>query len=139
LPAPLTAAQIEERPFAAVVVGSEIVPARNPKLSKRGELTVFVPIYNAALGTSGSPDVMVEYNFYITQNGSEKFFNKTQPQTFNAQTVPAGTDAAAGLPGGQTIPLSSFPEGQYRLEMKITDKLATKSLTREARFSVSGS
>lgn len=139
LPAPLTAAQIEERPFAAVVVGSEIVPAKNPKLNKRGELTVFVPIYNAKLGTSGSPDVMVEYNFYITQNGAEKFFNKTQPQAFNAQTVPAGTDAAAGLPGGQTIPLSSFPEGQYRLEMKITDKLTTKSLTREARFSVSGS
>ena len=139
LPAPLTAAQIEERPYAAVVVGSEIVPAKNPKLSKRGDLTVFVPIYNAKLGTTGSPDVMVEYNFYITQNGSEKFFNKTQPQAFNAQTVPPGTDVAAGLPGGQTIPLSSFPEGQYRLEMKITDKLATKSLTREARFSVSGS
>lgn len=139
LPAPLTAAQIEERPFAAVVVGSEIVPAKNPKLTKRGELTVFVPVYNAALGPTGSPDVMIEYSFYITQNGTEKFFNKTQPQAFNAQTVPAGTDAAAGLPGGQTIPLSSFPEGQYRLEMKITDKLATKSLTREARFSVSGS
>ena len=139
LPAPLTPAQIEERPFAAVVVGNEIVPARNPKLSKRGELTVFVPIYNAKLGTTGSPDVSVEYNFYISQNGAEKFFNKTQPQAFNAQTVPSGTDPSAGLPGGQSIPLSSFPEGQYRLEMKITDKLATKSLTREARFSVSGS
>jgi hypothetical protein len=139
LPAPLTPSQIEERPYAAVVVGNEIVAAKNPRLTKRGELTVFVPIYNAKLGTTGSPDVMVEYNFYISQNGAEKFFNKTQPQAFNAQTVPAGTDAAAGLPGGQTIPLSSFPEGQYRLEMKITDKLATKSLTREARFSVSGS
>ena len=137
--APLTPAQIEERPYAAIVVGSEIVPARNPKLSKRGELTVFVPIYNAKVDAAGAPDVIAEYNFYISQNGSEKFFNKTQPQAFNAQTVPAGADPTAGLPGGQTIPLGSFPEGDYRLEIKITDKLGAKSLTREAKFSVAGS
>jgi len=34
------------------------------------------------------------------------------------------------------VPLASFPEGEYRLEVKITDKIANKSLTRDVRFSV---
>ena len=37
------------------------------------------------------------------------------------------------------MPLASFPEGDYRLEIKITDKLANKSLTRDVNFSVAGS
>jgi hypothetical protein len=37
------------------------------------------------------------------------------------------------------VPLGSFPEGDYRLEIKITDKAATKSLTRDVKFSVAGS
>ena len=81
----------------------------------------------------------VEYNFYNTQNGAEKFFNKTNPQSLNAQTLPPGFDPAAGMTNGQTIPLASFPEGDYRLEIKITDKLATKSVTRDVKFSVSAS
>jgi len=43
------------------------------------------------------------------------------------------------MTNGQTIPLASFPEGDYRLEIKITDKLATKSVTRDVKFSVSAS
>jgi len=56
----------------------------------------------------------------------------------NAQTLPANFDAEAGyqLVGGQTIPLTSFPEGDYRLEIKVTDNKATKSLTRDVLFSV---
>jgi hypothetical protein len=34
------------------------------------------------------------------------------------------------------VPLASFPEGDYRLEIKITDKIANKSLTREIVFTV---
>ena len=34
------------------------------------------------------------------------------------------------------LALASFPEGDYRLEIKVTDKIANKSLTREINFSV---
>jgi len=137
LEAPLTPAQQEERPYA--LGNMEIVPAPGAKLSKKGELSVFLLIYNAKINESNSPDVTVEYNFYNMQNGAEKFFNKTNPQALNAQTLPAGFDPAAGMTNGQTIPLASFPEGEYRLEIKITDKLATKSVTRDVKFSVSAS
>jgi len=36
------------------------------------------------------------------------------------------------------VPLASFPEGDYRLEIKITDKLAAKSLVRNVNFTVVG-
>jgi hypothetical protein len=138
LAAPLTPAQQEERPYA--LGNMEIVPALSTKLTKKNELSVFLLIYNAKTdATSNAPDVTVEYNFYNVQNGAEKFFNKTNPQALNAQTLPPGFDPAAGMTNGQTVPLASFPEGDYRLEIKITDKLANKSLTRDVKFSVAGS
>jgi len=83
---------------------------------------------------------MIEYNFYAKMSGAEKPFNHTTPQNFNAETMPS-FDAAAGhqIAGGIAVPLGSFPEGDYRLEIKITDKLANKTLTRDVNFTVTAS
>jgi hypothetical protein len=80
----------------------------------------------------------VEYRFHQKTGDTEKFFNRTQPQLFNASTLPPQFDVRAGhqVVGGQTIPLASFPEGDYRLEIKVNDKLGTKSVTREVMFTV---
>ncbi len=140
LPAPLTPQQQSDRPYA---LGSmEIVPAPDTKFTKKSELSTFMLIYNPKTDTANKPDVMVEYNFYTKPAGAEKkFFNKTQPQTLNAQTLPPQFDLAAGhqLQTGQAVPLASFPEGDYLLEIKVTDKIANKSLTREVNFTVSPS
>src|SRR5436309_7938617 len=147
LPAPLTDQQRADRPYA---LGSmEIIPAPDTKLSKKSELSTFMMIYNPKADSANNPDVLVEYNFCQAAAGSEpkpgeackageKFFNKTNPQNLNAQTLPPEFDLAAGhqLQSGQAVPLVSFPEGEYRLEVKITDKIANKSLTRDVRFSV---
>jgi len=137
LPAPLSTKEQDARPYALGTM--ELVPASSTKLSKRNELSVFLLVYNARVDAANAPDVMVEYNFFAVQNGTEKFFNKTNPQALNGQTLPPGFDTGAGLTNGQTVPLASFPEGDYRLEIKVTDKLATKSLTRDVKFSVAGS
>jgi hypothetical protein len=139
LAAPLTAQQQVERPYA---MGSmEIVPAVGTRFTKQTELSTFMLIYNAKTDAANKPDVSVEYNFYVKASGAEKFFNKTNPQSLNAQTLPPQFDFAAGhqLQTGQAVPLGSFPEGDYRLEIKITDKLATKTVTREVKFTVAGS
>jgi hypothetical protein len=139
LPAPLTPQQQADRPYA---LGSmEIVPAPDTKFTKKSELSTFMLIYNPKTDSANKPDVMVEYNFYAKAGGTEKFFNKTQPQNLNAQTLPPQFDLAAGhqLQTGQAVPLASFPEGDYRLEIKVTDKVANKSLTREVNFTVSPS
>ncbi len=85
------------------------------------------------------PDVTVEYNFYQKPSGAaEKFFNKTSPQALNATTLPPQFDMSLGhqLQTGQAVPLATFPAGDYRLEIKVTDKLSTKSLTRDINFTV---
>jgi hypothetical protein len=139
LPAALTPQQQGERPYALGTM--EIVPALSTNFTKKSELSTFLLIYNAKTDSANKPDVSVEYNFYTKQAGAEKFFNKTNPQNLNAQTLPPEFDFAAGhqLQSGQAVPLASFPEGDYRLEIKVTDKIANKTLTRNVNFSVSGS
>jgi hypothetical protein len=140
LPAPLTPQQQADRPYA--LGGMEIVPAFDTKFTKKSELSTFMLIYNPKVDSANKPDVTVEYNFYQKAAGQpEKFFNKTNPQSLNAQTLPPQFDLSAGhqLQSGQAVPLASFPEGEYRLEIKVTDKLANKTLTREINFSISPS
>jgi hypothetical protein len=137
LPAPLTPQQQIERPYALGMM--EIVPTFETKFTKKAELSTFMLIYNPKVDSSNKPDVSVEYNFYQRLGGApEKFFNKTNPQNLNGQTLPPNFDLAAGhqLQSGQAVPLASFPEGDYRLEIKITDKIANKTLTREVNFTV---
>jgi hypothetical protein len=140
LPAPLTPQQQADRPYALGTM--EILPAFDTKLSKKSELSTFMLIYNPKVDSANKPDVAVEYNFYQKLAGApEKFFNKTNPQNLNAQTLPPQFDLAAGhqLQSGQAVPLASFPEGDYRLEIKVTDKIANKTLTKEIVFTVSAS
>jgi hypothetical protein len=136
IPAPLSADAQRERPY--VLGSTEIVPSTDAKFKKAQELGVIFQIYGAKVGTDKKPDVTIEYNFYTKSADGEKPFNKTPPQQMNGQTLPPNFDADAGyqLVGGQTIPLTSFPEGDYRLEIKVTDNKGTKSLTRDVLFSV---
>jgi len=138
LPAPLTPQQQVERPYALGTM--EIVPVVETKFTKKAELSTLLMIYNVKTDAANKPDVSVEYNFYRKEAGGEKFFNKTSPQSLNAQTLPPQFDFSAGhqLQSGQAVPLTSFPEGDYRLEIKITDKLGAKSLTRNVNFTVLG-
>jgi hypothetical protein len=137
LAAPLSANEQLERPYALGMM--EIVPTTDMKFSTKGELSVFMLIYNPKVDAMNKPDVTVEYNFYQKPSGApEKFFNKTSPQPLNATTLPPAFDMSLGhqLQTGQAVPLASFPAGDYRLEIKVTDKLSTKSLTRDVNFTV---
>ncbi len=138
LNAPLSPNEQLERPYALGMM--EIVPALDTKFTMKNELSIFMLIYNPKTDPMNKPDVTVEYNFYQKPagGGPEKFFNKTSPQDLNAKTLPAAFDMSLGhqLQTGQAVPLASFPAGDYRLEIKVTDKLATKSITRDVNFTV---
>jgi len=130
--------QQQENPYT---FGSmKIVPSGEPKFKKEGELQVVFWIYGATPDASKKPDVQIEYNFHHKTAEGEKYFNKTAPQQLNASTLPPQFDTALGhqLPGSLVVPLASFPAGDYRLEIKITDKPSGKTLTRDVTFSVVG-
>jgi hypothetical protein len=138
LTAPLSPNEQLERPYAAL--GSmEIVPSLDNKFTTKDELSIFFLIYGTKYDPMNKPDVSVEYSFYAKPAGvPEKFFNKTAPQALNATTLPKEFDMSVGhqLSTGQGVPLASFPVGDYRLEIKIIDKLGTKTVTRDVNFTV---
>jgi hypothetical protein len=136
LTAALTPEQQTERPYA---FGSyEITPAADSRFGQKEELLIFLQIYNTGLTPEGKPNLEVEYNFYQKTGDAEKYFNKTPMQPLNAEKLPPGFDVKAGhqIMAAQGIPLEKFPEGDYRVEVKISDKISGKSITRSAAFTV---
>jgi hypothetical protein len=138
LTAPLDADAARERPF--VFGAQELVPATDMDFGKGDQLSVFFQVYNASLDQTGKPNIVMEYEFHKKEGDAEKFFNKTNPQTINGTNLPPQFDPSKfPVPGGITVPLQSFGEGQYRLAIKINDKVSGKTLTRDVNFTVKAS
>ena len=116
---------------------TQIIPALDGNFGKDDVLSLLFYVYNPQLTAEQSPDVTVEFDFYRVGPAGESFFNRTAPQEFNTQTWPAGLPVTGGLPSGQSVPLGSFPAGDLRLEIKITDNAAGQMLTRDVNFNVS--
>ena len=133
-----SAEESRERPF--VFGAQELIPATDEVFLKNEQLATFFQVYNASLDPAGKPNLIMEYNFHRKEGGAEKFFNKTNPQTISAASLPPTFDPAKfPVPGGIEVPLASFPEGEYRLEIKITDKNNGKTVTRDVNFTVKAS
>lgn len=138
LQSPLPPERQSEQPYTFGQM--RIIPSADQTFPKSADLNVIFWIYGAQSDPSTKkPDVEVQYNFHQKlPDGGEKFFNRTEPTVMNAQTLPAQFDLAAGhqLPGSLAVPLASFPEGDFRLEVKVTDKISGTSLTRDVPFTV---
>ena len=137
LTAPLTPAQLEESPYG-VFGAMKIEPSPDGKFSKAGEFNIVFFVYGSGDAGGGKPNVVLDYSFYTKQGEGEKYFNKTAPQELNMTTLPPDFNVAAGhqVPGMLSIPLASFPAGDYRLEIKVTDKAGNKSLVQNVAFTV---
>ena len=151
---PLPGVQPEERPY---LIGlSEIQPAADAVLSRAEELLVVFLVYNPFVTSEGKFDIEVEYHFYAKvpkqeERGpsapgvvrppvrdGERYFNQTKPQRFTPAILGPQFDPAAGHPlmAGQGVPLASFPEGEYRLAITVTDIVTGKSIQRDVVFMV---
>jgi hypothetical protein len=137
-PAPeqLTPQQQLEQPFT--ISGYRVSPSFGAPIPPAGELMFVFYIYNegVAAGT-GKPDVDVDYLFY--RGSEEKPFTKLATQAFNATTLPGQFDLKAGhqVFVGQGIPVKGgIPPGDYRMEIKVTDKTNGQAITRNVPFTV---
>jgi hypothetical protein len=136
LPAPISPDAQSERPYS--FGQTEIVVAADHKFKTSQELIVLLQIYNPMLTPEKKFNLDATYTFYRQDAGTEKRFNSTEPQTFSSETMGPGFDPSgnSSIQAGQGVPLQSFPEGSYRLEIKITDKLSAKVLTQNVNFTV---
>jgi len=135
----LTGQQQLEQPFT--IYGYRITPSFAPTIPQSEELLFLFFIYNEGVAASGKPDLEVDYHFY--RAAEEKPITRLATTAFNATTLPGQFDLKVGhqVFVGQGIPLKSaqftFEPGDYRLEIKITDKTNSQTLTRNVPFTVS--
>jgi hypothetical protein len=136
LAAPISPDQQSEHPYA--FGQTEIVVSPDHKFKKPQELIVLLQIYNPMLTPEKKFHLEATYTFFRQDAGTEKRFNSTEPQTFSSESMGAGFDPSgnSSIQAGQGVPLQSFTEGSYRLEIKITDKLSSKVLTQNVNFTV---
>lgn len=137
-PAPeqLTPQQQLEQPYT--ISGYRITPSFDKPIPQSGELMFVFYIYNegVAAGT-GKPDLDVEYLFY--RANEDKPFTKLATQSFNATTLPGQFDLKAGhqVFVGQGIPVKgAIQPGDYKMEIKVTDKTNNQVITRNVPFTV---
>ena len=116
-----------------------LVPAENADFQPTDQLTVTFFVYNTGLTEARFPDVTVDYVLYRQGPTGRVYYGRTNPQRFNAETL-GGFEADAGhqIVAGQAIPLHSFSEGAYRLDIRVADNTRGSSLVRSVSFTVSG-
>jgi hypothetical protein len=96
-------------------------------------------VYNPFVTAERKFDVQVEYHFYSRNADSpERFFNRTKPQRFTPALMGPQFDPSAGDPlmAGQGVPLASFPQGEYRLTITVTDIVTGRSIQRDVIFTI---
>jgi hypothetical protein len=120
--------------------GLRLTPALRSTFGRRERLAIALLVYNAAPAADGKPDVEVQYAFYRREGATETLFTRTRPELLNSETLGGSFSAATGdLPiAGVQVPLTSFPDGVYRLQITITDKATGSAIARAVIFTVDG-
>ena len=132
LAAPLDEDEQKENPYTF----GQMSVSLSDDVSKSGELMGLFWIYGAD-EDDGKPNVQIDYSFHRQTPGGEEFFNKTPPQLLNRGTLPPQFDIATDqLPGMLFVPVASFPEGEYRLEITVTDSMSGETIIHNATFNV---
>jgi hypothetical protein len=124
-----------ERPYT---LGSVVlVPAHGTAFPRRGVLTVAFQIYNLAAFEDGKPDVEVEYRVF-RKDQDRRPLGATAPQLFNQETLPEEFSFKAGhqLTPVQSLPLTQFEPGDYRLQIEATDHLVNKRTQANVPFTI---
>jgi len=118
--------------------GMKVTPSIDAKFTKAGDLNLVFWIYGVSPTSMQKPDVQVDYSFSKKTGEEWKYFNKTAPQMLNGSTFPPEFSLEVGhlVTGSLSIPLASFEPADYKLEIKITDKVSGKSITENVQFNV---
>lgn len=135
VPAPLGPEQQMRRPYA--IGATEVVPAEEPVFTPDDEPAVVFQIYNAGLRPDRRPDISIEYLVMQQRDGAFIPHGKLEPQQIHAKTLPKDLEARGGrqLSVVQSLPMA-VPPGIYRLEVKVTDRVTSRSVTAEVDFAL---
>jgi hypothetical protein len=125
------------RPYA--LGGTEITPVPTKSFAASDTLTVLFFVYNAGMDARGKPDVSADFQFFRLQpDGTGEAVAPPVTQRFDAKVLPPEFDLRKGHPlvPMQSLPLAAIPSGQYRLEIRVTDRIASATATRDLQLAV---
>lgn len=112
-------------------------PATSARYAQSGQLHVAFRVFNWSGQAGARPDLNVEYVFHQQGPRRLSFFNKLKVQHLRDATLGSTFDAAAGVvTAGVTVPLGSFPIGEFQLAVRVTDNRTRQAAERQVRFIV---
>jgi hypothetical protein len=131
LKAPLAPQLQAERPYT--FGQAEVVPVTTRTFAASDVLSVVFQMCNY-----GAPDadLTAEYNFFEHTNGARRLFNRTPPQHLTDDDLPRPAPWETQAFTSQSVPLNSFPPGQYELEVTVRDRLTRSTATEKVGFTV---
>jgi hypothetical protein len=134
-------AAVRTRETSAFVFGpTALMPAARNVYAQDGNLHLAFRVFNWKAEAGRRPDLTAEYTFYQQTARRLSFFNKIKPQSLDAGALGAAFDPASGaVSAGMSVPLVSFPFGEFEVKVRITDNATRQSAERRARFVVSPS
>ena len=115
-----------------------VVPKSRLRFSPREELSFLYFVYGAGPPGGAKPDLTIEYRFHRATVAGEQLFTWTEPEQYDAQTVPPDFDMTRGhqVAAGRAVPLEPLPVGSYRLEIRVTDNTSEALATGDIAFTV---
>jgi hypothetical protein len=134
----LTSEQQSRHPYS--IGTTEIVPARDTRLTNEEPLALVVQVINSRAAANGKPDVAVGFRISRTTATGQEHVGVLAPQVYNETTLPGDFDVLKGHPvfAAVEIPLRTFKRGSYRVQIMADDRLGGVSATTDATFSVVG-
>jgi hypothetical protein len=119
-----------------------VLPAASGRFPQAGAVNFAFRVYNweSEGGTDpgrARPDLTIEYVFYQKTEKRLAFFNKVKPQQLGSDPLPDNFDPGSRMvTAGMTVPLVSFPHGEFQLRVRVTDNRSKRSAEQQVNFAV---
>jgi hypothetical protein len=125
----MDAALLEDR-TPLVFMGMEFVPSASNRFAKGAQPVVYVEVYDPALKIPQTPRVGLLFNIIDRKNNQQLYSSNTL--LVNDYSQPGNPL----VPMGFKLPITQFPAGDYRVEIKGRDEMGNVSTVRAADFSI---
>jgi hypothetical protein len=112
---------------------AEVVPMPGTAFTPTDVLSIVYQICNYGAPDS---DLQADYNFYRVDDGPRRLFNRTPPQQFGDEDLPAPAAWETVAFATQSVSLQTFPPGAYELEVTVRDRLTRRSASKSVSFTV---
>lgn len=133
----VAAARSEEKDRPFTFGSTSLIPATVNRFRQADDLHMAFRIYGWKADADAKPDLNVEYVFYQKTGARFRFFNKTKAQPLNPQTLASAFDGSSGtVATGMSVPLGSFPTGEFEVTVRVLDKRTQASAAQKAGFFV---